>query len=132
MVAIGETTWLVELAETPEERAQGLVGRDSLPEGNGMLFVFEGDQLLTFWMHGMNFPLDMVWIDSSCHVVDVTRDAPVPYNHHLGGTDWLTRFSPSEPARFALTINAGEFDGMNASIGETVRFEGALRGEHGC
>ena len=78
LVAIGEASWPVELAVTPEERSQGLSGREVLPEGSGMLFVFEGDQHLSFWMREMNFPLDMVWIDSSCHVVDVTRRCPNP------------------------------------------------------
>ena len=129
-VAIGEASWPVELAVTPEERSQGLSGREVLPEGSGMLFVYEGDQHLSFWMRDMNFPLDMVWIDSSCHVVDVTRDVPIPEPGQ--SLSDLPRFSPSQPARFVLEINAGEFDVMDASIGEAVRFEGALQGQHGC
>ena len=77
-VTIGAATWPVELAITPAERSQGLSGRDVLPTGTGMLFIFEGDQHLTFWMPDMNFPLDMVWIDSGCRVVDATLNAPVP------------------------------------------------------
>ena len=130
LVAIGEASWPVELAVTPAERSQGLSGREVLPEGTGMLFVFEGDQHLTFWMPDMNFPLDMVWIDSSCHVVDVTRDAPIPEPGQ--SLSDLPRFSPSDPARFVLEINAGEFDGMGGSVGEAVRFEGGLQGQHGC
>ncbi|MDE2843746.1 MAG: DUF192 domain-containing protein [Chloroflexota bacterium] len=130
LVAIGEASWPVELAVTPEERSQGLSGREVLPEGSGMLFVFEGDQHLSFWMRDMNFPLDMVWIDSACYVVDLTRDAPIPEPGQ--SLSDLPRFSPSQPARFVLEINAGEFEGMDASIGEAVRFEGALQGQHGC
>ncbi|MDE2780964.1 MAG: DUF192 domain-containing protein [Chloroflexota bacterium] len=130
LVTIGEASWPVELAVTPEERSRGLSGREVLPEGFGMLFVFEGDHHLSFWMREMNFPLDMAWIDSSCHVVDVTRDAPVPEPGQ--SLSDLPRFSPSQPARFVLEINAGEFDGMDASIGEAVRFEGALQGQYGC
>ena len=130
LVAIGEASWPVELAVTPEERSQGLSGREALPEGSGMLFVYEGDQHLSFWMRDMNFPLDMVWIDSACHVVDVTRDVPIPEPGQ--SLSDLPRFSPSQPARFVLEINAGEFDVMDASIGEAVRFEGALQGQHGC
>jgi len=130
LVAIGEASWPVELAITPEERSQGLSGREVLPQGSGMLFVFEGDQHLSFWMRDMNFPLDMVWIESSCHVVDVTRGAPIPEPGQ--SLSDLPRFSPSQAARFVLEVNAGEFDGMDASIGEAVRFEGALQGQYGC
>ena len=129
-VTIGDFTWLVELAVTPAERSQGLSGREVLPEASGMLFVFEGDQHLAFWMPDMNFPLDMVWIDSTCQVVDVTLNAPVP----LPGQDLadLPRFSPSVPARYVLEINAGEFHDMGISVGDSVRLGGAIEGQHGC
>jgi uncharacterized membrane protein (UPF0127 family) len=130
MVTIGATTWPVELAITPAERSQGLSGRETLPEGTGMLFIFEGDQHLTFWMPDMNFPLDMVWIDSACDVVDATRDAPVPEPGQSPAD--LPRFSPSEPARFVLEINAGEFEGAGLAAGDEAVFGGALEGQYGC
>jgi len=130
LVAIGEASWPVELAVTPAERSQGLSGREVLPQGTGMLFVFEGDQHLSFWMRDMNFPLDIVWIDSSCHVVDISKDAPIPESGQ--GLSDLPRFSPSEPARFVLEINAGEFDDVGGSVGEAARFEGPLQGQYGC
>ena len=115
---------------TPEERNQGLSGRESLPEFTGMLFVFEGDQHLSFWMVDMNFPLDMVWIDSSCTVVDVTLDAPTPSPDEARAD--LPRFRPSSPARFVLEINAGEFMESQLEVGDTVGFEQALAGKYGC
>ena len=129
-MTIGEFTWPVDLAITPAERNQGLSGREELPEGTGMLFVFEGDQHLSFWMRDMNFPLDMVWIDSACTVIDATLNAPAP----LPGQELadLPRFSPKAPARFVLEINAGEFESGGITKGEAVRFEGDLEGQHGC
>lgn len=129
-VSIGPETWPVELAITPEQRSQGLSGREVLPEGTGMLFIFEHDQHLTFWMPDMNFPLDMVWIDSSCSVVDVTVDAPVPVPGQSRND--LPRFSPQSPARFVLEINAGEFETSGARVGETATFDGELAGQYGC
>lgn len=129
-VTIGNTTWPVELAITPSERAQGLSGREVLPEGTGMLFIFEGDQHLAFWMPDMNFPLDMVWIDSECNVVDATLNAPVP-EPGQGLVD-LPRFSPAVPARFVLEINAGEFEGAGLSAGARAVFGGALDNQYGC
>ena len=130
LVAIGAATWPVELAITPAERSQGLSGRKTLPQGTGMLFIFEGDQHLAFWMPDMNFPLDMVWIDSGCQVVDATLNAPVPEPGQ--GLADLPRFSPSAPARFVLEINAGEFKGAGLVSGEQAVFRGALEGQYGC
>ena len=130
LVTIGETTWPVELAITPAERNQGLSGREVLPEGTGMLFIFEGDQHLAFWMPDMNFPLDMVWIDSGCNVVDATLNAPVPEPGQSLAD--LPRFSPGSPARFVLEINAGEFLGAGLVPGDRATFGGTLEGQYGC
>ncbi len=130
LVTIGDTTWSVELAITPAERSQGLSGREVLPQGTGMLFIFEGDQHLTFWMPDMNFPLDMVWIDSGCHVVDATLNAPVPEPGQ--GLADLPRFSPQAPARFVLEINAGEFESAGLTGGELALFGGPLEDQYGC
>ncbi len=129
-VTIGDTTWPVDLAVTPAQRSQGLSGREDLPQGTGMLFIFEQDQRLTFWMPDMNFPLDMVWIDSGCQVVDATLNAPIPEPGQ--GLADLPRFSPGSPARFVLEINAGEFEKAGLEAGETAAFGGALRGQYGC
>ena len=120
----------MELAITPAERQQGLSGRESLPENTGMLFIFEQDQRLSFWMLDMNFPLDMVWIDSSCHVLDVTPDVPHP-DPGQEPSD-LPRYSPSGPARFVLEINAGEFHDAGLAVGALARFGGPIAGEYGC
>ena len=130
LVAIREMTWPVELAITPQQRQDGLSNRESLPKGTGMLFIFESDQHLSFWMIDMKFPLDMVWIASSCQVVDVTLNAPIP---EPGQTpNELPRFSPQSPARFVLEINAGEFEAAGAEVGDRARFGGTLAGEYGC
>ena len=120
----------MELAITPAERSQGLSGREVLPQGAGMLFIFEGDQHLAFWMPDMNFPLDMVWIDSGCRVVDATLNAPVPEPGQSLAD--LPRFSPGSPARFVLEINAGEFEGAGLMPGHQAEFGGSLEGQYGC
>lgn len=95
-----------------------------------MLFIFEGDQHLAFWMPDMNFPLDMVWIDSGCQVVDATLNAPVPEPGQ--GLADLPRFSPQAPARFVLEINAGEFEAAGLTPGEQAAFGNSIAGEYGC
>ena len=129
-VAVGSATWSVEPAITPEERSQGLSGRLELPKDTGMLFIYDGDQHLSFWMFGMNFPLDIIWIDSSCRVVGATLNAETPQPGKP--PEALPRFSPQAPARFVLEINAGEFEAADLEVGEIASFGGDLSNKYGC
>ena len=130
LVTIRETTWPVELALTPPQRQIGLSGREVLPAGAGMLFIFEDELYLSFWMPDMHFPLDMVWINTNCEVTDVTLNAPIPLPGQSRSD--LPRFSPSDPAQYVLEINAGEFEAAGIKRGDQVTFEGSLSGEYGC
>ena len=130
LVTIGEAAWPVELAVTPPQRQQGLSGREALPAGAGMLFIFESEGHRSFWMPDMHFSLDMVWINASCEVADVTLNAPIPLPGQ--SRDDLPRFSPSGPAQYVLEINAGEFEAAGIKRGDQAAFEGSLSGEYGC
>src|SRR3989344_8378009 len=61
-VKVGDTVFLVDIADAPEERAQGLAGRPSLRSDQAMLFIFDRQHLYGFWMKGMIFPIDIIWI----------------------------------------------------------------------
>ena len=129
LVAIGEFAWTVELALTPQEQAQGLSGRAELPPGAGMLFVYDTEGRRSFWMPDMNFPLDMVWINGDCQVVDVTRDAPPQAPGQ--SLDDLPRYSVDN-AQYILEINAGESATYGITPGAPVKFNGSLSGAYGC
>jgi uncharacterized membrane protein (UPF0127 family) len=66
----------VEVASDEETRAQGLMFRDSVREGTGMLFIFPSPGDYPFWMKNTLVPLDMVWIDDQKQVVHIARDVP--------------------------------------------------------
>ena len=74
----GEAIYAVDLAVTSGERQQGLSGRETMAEDAGMLFVFEEEQPLAFWMKDMRFPLDIIWIDGQCRLISVAADVPTP------------------------------------------------------
>ena len=120
----------VELAVTLEERSQGLSGRDSLPSGTGMLFIYEADGAHTFWMKDMRFPLDFVWISGECLVVEVTAGAPPPEPGQSPKD--LPRYSPPGPVRYILEINAGEAETADIDPGDMVEFAGSRLGTYGC
>ena len=121
-VAIGDTTWKAEVADTPDTRAQGLAGRDSLLELTGMLFVFESRRTVGFWMRGMRFPLDFVWITDGCEVAQITRDAqPVATSTPPGG---VLIYESEVPTAYTFEINAGEADAHGVTVGDRVRFRG--------
>ncbi|MDA1036012.1 MAG: DUF192 domain-containing protein [Chloroflexi bacterium] len=104
-VTISNTQFVVDIADDASERAQGLSGRESLDSDSGMWFVREREMIGSFWMRGMKFPIDIIWIGSDLRVVDITHSAPVP---PPGAADAeLPRYSPQAPAAFVLEINAG-------------------------
>lgn len=73
---VGGTIVMVEVADGPEERARGLMFREGLGEGEGMLFVFERDGPHPFWMKNMRFPIDIIWLDSDGRVIHLETDVP--------------------------------------------------------
>ena len=129
-VKIGDAVFPVELAIDSADRRQGLSDRPSLDQGTGMLFIFEEEQSLSFWMRNMQFPLDMIWIDAECRLVDISRDVPVP-PPDTDDSD-LPRFGPNTDARFVLEINAGEAAGAGLNVDDDVEFLGLIDGEYGC
>ena len=130
IVTIGGASFVVEVADTRATQQQGLSGREPLAASTGMLFVFEEERFLTFWMKEMNFPLDMVWIDASCKVVDISRDVPIPEPGQTLAD--LPTYGPETPARYVLEINAGASAAAGFGPGDTVAFTGGLEGKYGC
>jgi uncharacterized membrane protein (UPF0127 family) len=114
-VVIGQATFTVEVAVTDAKRERGLGYRDTLPPLHGMLFVYPAKGDYAFWMKGMRFPLDFVWI-SGTTVVDITQNVPVS-----PGPDFPL-YRPKAPADKILEINAGEIRRAGIKIGDSVRF----------
>ena len=119
-------TFDVELAVTIEQRIRGLMGREHLGDGEGMLFIHEAEGPHGFWMRGMVIPLDMVWIDADGVVAGVTANvSPAPE-----GTS-PEIYSPPRPILYVLEINAGLAEAMGIRAGSQARFVPELDDEAG-
>lgn len=101
-VSLGACELYLEVADDPEERAVGLMGRESLGRDRGMLFVYEDDQILSFWMKGTLIPLDIVFINGDSVVVDVRTMRP---ERETAPNLPITR--SAAPARYAIEVNEG-------------------------
>lgn len=113
-VTVGAVRFDAEIVETLETQAQGLSGRISLEKDHGMIFIFPDEDTRTFWMKGMRFPLDLVWIRAGV-VVGFTQNAPAD--------DGLLRYSSPEPVNMVLEINAGEVARYGIKKGDRVTIE---------
>lgn len=88
----------IEIANTPQSRQQGMMHRDSLRPLQGMLFVFETEEMQSFWMLNTKIPLDIVFVDSKFKVVHIARNAIPNMVKSIGSVF---------PARFVVEVNAG-------------------------
>jgi uncharacterized membrane protein (UPF0127 family) len=121
LVWLGDLPIRAELARTPEERAQGLSDRPSMPEDAGMLFVYAEDTLPTYCMCGMRFALDFVWIGADGAIVDIDEGIPAPPPDTSDSL--VARIRPDSEVRYVLEVNAGVVDAAGIAVGDVVRFE---------
>ncbi len=106
----------VELADTNEERARGLMDRDSLPEVRGMLFLFPANHRSPFWMKNTRIPLDIAYLDASGRVLEVKAGKPFDE----------TLLQPSQSYRHTLEVNGGWFARHGLGVGSVVRLPEGL------
>ena len=105
------------LADTPEERAAGLSGYPGLPDDAGMLFVFEEPTQPSFWMKGMRFSLDIIWIN---YVTVVQINAAVPPPGNGTPDDQLPRYRPNQPVTHVLEMTAGAAARHGIAVGDRI------------
>ena len=107
----GVHVFRVELAVTDEQRAHGLMFRRSLPEGQGMLFKFEPDQVIQMWMHNTYISLDMIFIRSDGRVLRIAESTK-PESDSI--------ISSGAPARGVLEVIAGTARKLGIAPGDRV------------
>lgn len=107
----------VQVADTFNTRVMGLMFRKEMPQDEGMVFLFETEQPLNFWMKNTLIPLDILYMDKNWKVVSIQKDAqPCKADP--------CRFYPSkENAKYVLEINAGLSDKLGIQEGDTVQLQ---------
>lgn len=112
----------VEIADEPEERRVGLSGRDKLATGSGMLFIFDKADKYKFWMKGMRFPLDFIWIND-VRVVDILPNMQPQLPNQPD--EALPYLSPIVASDKVLEINAGDAQRMDIRVGDKIQIREA-------
>lgn len=129
ILEVGQNQFWVEIADEPSEHSRGLSGRENLPENQGMFFIFPDAAIRSFWMNGMRFPLDIIWIRGD-EIIGFSENLPFPKpsagtpvaKSDLGaasGSDYPL-YSPSKPADKVLEINAGLVKKSGLKIGDKL------------
>ena len=108
----------LEIARTRDERTRGLMNRESLPADAAMLFVFESESPLAFWMKNTLIPLDILYLDSAGAVVDIQTMLPEP---GVADSD-LRRYPSAAPSRYAVEMKAGLAVMYEFDVGDRVYF----------
>jgi len=113
-VKIGDKQIKVEVADTPEKMKLGLGGRDKLAENEGMLFVYENKSPAVFWMKGMNFDLDIIWIADG-KVIQIDNQVPAEPG---ADENSLKRYVSQQPVDYVIEVNAGFTQKNNIKVGD--------------
>ncbi len=103
-IAVGGVPLTVELAYLPADTSLGLGYRDGLAPGTGMLFLFEGPAQRSFWMRGMQFCIDIIWIEHG--VIQGAAESVCPDPAGTADADLTSYLSPV-PVTYVLEVPAG-------------------------
>ena len=99
-----------EIADTDESRQFGFMEREKIPDGTGMLFVFDRDQVLSFWMKNTPHPLSIAYIDSRGKIRNIYDMTPFS----------LASVVSTVSVRYALEVPQGWFEKVGVKVGDSV------------
>lgn len=102
-----------EIADKPETREKGFMFRKKIPDGTGMLFVFEEDKVLRFWMKNTPSPLSIAYIDRKGEIKDIFDMKPFDLNDTTA-TGYV---------RYALEVPQGWFERAGVKVGDKLKLD---------
>lgn len=110
--ANGAETFSVEIADTPSERARGLMFREEMPADHGMLFIFDDVAQRAFWMRNTPLPLDIIYINRRGAICSIAANT-TPFDE--------TAIPSGCAAGHVLEVNAGLAASLGLKVGAPVR-----------
>ena len=111
------------MAALPEERAKGLMFRDSMGLNEGMIFIFAEGTSQRFWMKNTRIPLDIGYISTTGVLLEIHKAKPLD----ISGVP-----SRSNDIKFVLELNAGAYKKLGIPIGTRISLEDVSKLLNGC
>lgn len=105
----------VELAESQEKQALGLMFRESMPDDHGMVFIFPAEGMRSFWMKNTKIPLDIFYFDEDLKLVNVSENTPPCRSSRCPG------YPSAGPAKYVLELNAGKAAELGVRPGDELK-----------
>ena len=109
-ITVGNDIYHIEVARTREEQSRGLMYRESLGTDEGMIFIYEEDRKLSFWMKNTYIPLSIAF---------VAKDGIIKEIHQLK-PESLTPVKSTHSVRYALELPSGSFKRSNVKVGDKI------------
>lgn len=113
-VELGGKTFIVEIADSSEELALGLMFRESMAADEGMIFIFQNEAPRSFWMKNTRIPLDIMYFDKDLKLVSIAADTqPCRVSR-------CPSYPSKAPAQYVLELNAGTAAKLGVRVGDRL------------
>ncbi|RZA36345.1 MAG: DUF192 domain-containing protein [Lysobacteraceae bacterium] len=120
-VELAGQRYQVEIADDDAERARGLMFRDELKAGTGMIFIHDREEPQAYWMKNTRIALDILYFDESRKLVAQQRDVPP-----CSAGNQCPPYPSNSPARYVLELNAGEAAKLNLQDGAILTLSDSI------
>ena len=104
----------IEIADTELARQQGLMFRTSMEDNQGMLFIFEEEEMQSFWMKNTILPLDIMYVNRNKEIVKIHKNT-MPFQEEPG-------YESGRPAMYVVEVKAGYTDVHGIKEGDRISF----------
>lgn len=109
----------VEVAQTPEQHERGLMYRTRLGVDEGMIFIFQSERILSFWMKNTLIDLSIAYINKQKKIIDIQEMKA----QSILSTKELLSYPSREPAMYALEMNKNWFKNNKIFVGDKIQFQ---------
>lgn len=130
VTATDSITLRVDIADTDDRRAFGLMDRDGLDDDAGMIFLYDVQQPGSsgFWMYRTRIPLDIAFVDGAGRIVAIRHMEPCTSRERARCEEMASGYNPGVPYYGALEVNSGYFAEHGVSVGDRVVVPGRIGG----